>query len=52
MGVANDEGVGKSWRSGMEWGFRQVVGEIWDIEGQDGRVSSTMEQYGGNNMGV
>lgn len=28
------------------------MGAIWDIERKDGRVSSSTEQYGGNNMGV
>lgn len=42
MEVANDEGVGKSWRNGLEWTYRQVVGAIWDKEGEDR----------GNNMGL
>lgn len=49
-GWQNDEEVGKSWRDGM--GCKQVVGAIWDIEGKDGRVSSSTKQYGGNNMGL
>lgn len=24
-GWQNDEGVEKSWRNGMEWGYRQIV---------------------------
>lgn len=28
------------------------MGAIWDIEGEDGRVSSSVKQYEGNNMGV
>lgn len=43
-GWQNNEAVGKSWRNGMRWGYRQVVGVVWDIEKKDGRVE---QQYGG-----
>lgn len=30
----------------------RLQGGIWDREEEDGRVSSSMEEYGGNNMGA